>query len=85
MRNCLFFCLRVSVAAACTLYEGIAVGTFGHRGVCLVSAHRDAVERAVVLGHKIVTALGYIALDALVFLHFVHSDHLCNIICPCGQ
>ena len=36
-------------------------------------AYGNAVERAVVLGYEIVTALRYVALDTLVLFLFVHG------------
>jgi len=48
-------------------------------------AYGNAVERAVILCHKIVTALGYVAFDALVFLLIIHDKHLFVSIYPFGQ
>ena len=49
-----------------SLTEGLAVGTLIHGGVCFVSAHQDTVQRAVVLGVAVVSALLDGAFDALV-------------------
>lgn len=72
--NCLFFCLPVSFAAACTSYKRVTVCTFRNCGIRLVCAYRNAVESAESLGYQIVPALGYIALYAFVFLLFVHYN-----------
>ena len=65
-----------SVAAACSLYEAVAVGTFGHCGIVLMCAYGNAVERAVVLCHHIVLALRHRALDTVVLMLVIHDTSL---------
>ena len=48
------------------LAEGLAVGALIHSGILLVGAHHDAVQRTVVFGVAVVSALLYGAFDALV-------------------
>lgn len=69
--NCLFFCPLFAAARA--NYEGIAVCTLGNSRIVLVSAYRDTVERAVMLGYQVVSALRNIALNAFVFLLIFHD------------
>ena len=57
----------VAAALYCLLLtERLAVRALVHGGVCFVSAHHDAVQRAVVLGIAMVSALLNGAFDALV-------------------
>lgn len=57
------------------LTEGFAVGASGHTGILLMGAHKDVVQRAVVLASAVIGALCDGALDALVGMT-VHSCFL---------
>jgi hypothetical protein len=57
------------------LAEGLAVGALIHGGICLVGAHQNVIQRAVVVGVTVVSALSYGAFDALVCIA-VHSHDL---------
>ena len=48
------------------LSEGLTVGTLVHSGVCLVGAHQDPVQGAVVLGVAVVGASLHGAFNALI-------------------
>lgn len=48
--------------------EGLAVGALIHRRIIFVSAYRDAVERAIVVGRAVVGALRNSAANAFVCL-----------------
>ena len=71
-------------SAACALAEGIAVGTFRHLGILLMSSHRDAVQTTVVLSHHVVLALRNAALDAFVLALVFHSNSPLSY-CSCEQ
>ena len=68
--------LASSGAAACTLNEAVAVGTFGNGGVLLMSADGNGIERAVVLGHHIVLTLRNGTSYAVVFVLVIHDTSL---------
>ena len=57
------------------LSKGLAIGASIHSGIYFVSAHLNAVQRAVVLVLAVVCALGNGAFDALVCVT-VHSQFL---------
>lgn len=67
---------RGSAAAACSLYERVAVGTLRHSGVSLVSTHCNAVERTVVFSDHVMLTLSYGTLDVIIFLFVFHFQHL---------
>ena len=46
-----------SVAETCSLYETVAVCTFGNSRIILMSADRNAVKRTEVLSHKVMLTL----------------------------
>ena len=69
-----------SAAAAWSFYERVAVCAFRNGRVILVGTDGNAVERAVVLRHQIVLALGDAALYMIVFLMIVHIQR--SLICP---
>ena len=50
------------------LLEGLAVGALVHGGICLVGAHQDSVQRAVVLAVAVISTLLNGTFDALVCL-----------------
>lgn len=59
-------------AGTASLYEGIALGTFGYCRIRLVCADLDTVKAAVILGFHVVLALRNGALDVGILLHLVH-------------
>ena len=67
------------------LAEGLAVGALIHGGICLMGAHHDLVQRAVVLGVAVVSAGPDGAFDALVCVA-VHVMFLLlldsRLVCP---
>ena len=65
------------------LTEGFAVGASGHTGILLMGAHKDVVQRAVVLASAVISALCDGALDALVGMT-VHDIFLLFLISPLG-
>ena len=60
--------------------EGLTVGTLIHGGVLLVGAHQNAIQRAVVLGVAVVSALLYGAFNALVGMT-IHGQFLLFVWC----
>ena len=70
------------------LTEGHAVGALIHSGVCLMSAHHDTLQRAVVLVGTVVCTLSNGAFDALVGIA-IHSLFLLFFVilkvCPKTQ
>ena len=74
-KNCGGYCRRVKGSL---FAEGLAVGALVHGGVSLMGADHDAVQRAVVLGVAMVSALLDGTLDALVcmtvHIHFLLLD-----------
>lgn len=64
------------IAAACTLYEWMAVSTFRNSRVCFMSSDRYAAKRTVILCNHIIFALWYSTLDWCVFLHRFHKRNL---------
>ena len=48
------------------LAEGFAVGALIHGGICLMGADHDTVQRAIVLGVAVISALLHSAFNALV-------------------
>ena len=63
-KNCGGYCRRI--CAFLLLAEGLTVGALVHSGVLLVGTHQDAIQRAIVLGVAMVSALLYGALNTLV-------------------
>ena len=60
----------VAAAKMLLLAEGLAIGALIHGGVCLVGAHLNAVQAAIILTAAMVLAGGYGAVDAAIgFLH----------------
>jgi hypothetical protein len=64
-----------AAANALSLAEGLAVGALIHRRICLVGAHQNTVQRAVVLGIAVVSAGLNGAFDAFVGIG-VHGQDL---------
>lgn len=68
-----------SAAAACSLYERVAVCTLGNSRILLVSADVDAAERTVIFSYHIVLALRNGTLNVVVLFLIFHNKTLLTL------
>ena len=71
---------QLFAAAVCLLLaEGLAVGALIHGGICLVGAHQNAVQGAVILSTAVMHALVNCAFDALIGMT-IHDPFLLLLV-----